>query len=119
MFPCFQRAALDSSVISYDISVAPEVCATLESNCRQQITLFVRISKWPQCGGVGVNRKTQWEERERGRVWQETMEREREREIRELLCEFAVKGVVFLRHQNCQGRYQESNRAHDKTLTSQ
>lgn len=37
-------AALDSSVMSDDISVAPEVQAALESNRHQQIVLFVYIS---------------------------------------------------------------------------
>lgn len=36
--------ALDSSVMSDDISVAPEVQAALESNSHQQIVLFVYIS---------------------------------------------------------------------------
>lgn len=37
-------AAVDSSVVSDDISVAPEVQRAFESNRRQQIVLFVQIS---------------------------------------------------------------------------
>lgn len=49
-FRCFQSA------ISDDISTAPEVHAALESNCHQQIVLFIRISINGHCedGCVGV-----------------------------------------------------------------
>lgn len=41
VFQITATAALDSSVMSDDISVAPEVQAALESNRHQQIVLFV------------------------------------------------------------------------------
>lgn len=37
-------AALDSSVVSDDIGVAPEVQAEFESNCQQQSVLFIYMS---------------------------------------------------------------------------
>lgn len=85
-------AALDSSVMSDDISVAPEVHAALESNRHQQIVLFVYISINGH-GEEGNIRETQWESKE----WKGLAEDDGERPL-ELLCEFTVKGVVLLRH---------------------
>lgn len=99
-FRCFQSA------ISDDISAAPEVHAALGSNCHQQIVLFIRISINGLCEegcvcecGVGVR----WS----GKRLRGTVGKRGVRQIAELLCEFAAKGVVLLRPQNCQGRYQE------------
>lgn len=103
-------AALDSSVMSDDISVTPEVHAALKSNRHQQIVLLVHISINGH-SEEGSNRETLWESKE-WKGWQKMIERDHWM----LLCEFPVKGVVLLRCWNCQGRYQESSRANDKTL---
>lgn len=81
-------AALDSSVMSDDISIAPEVHAALESNRHQQIVLFVYISINGR-GEEGSIRETQWESKE-WKGWQKMMERDHWS-----CCVSSLSGVLF------------------------
>lgn len=81
-----------------------------ESNSDQQIALFIYISLNGQYA-VGNPRAR------RGRRGEEGAAEDDGTKPAELPHELAVRGVVLLRRPNCQARYQESDQAHDKTLS--